>query len=317
MAHSGETVAGSFVHTLVLTDIATGWTECVALVVREGALVVEALVRLRDAMPFPLRGFDTDNGSEFVNELVLAYCANTGIEFTRSRPYRKNDQAWVEQKNDRRATPRRLQAPRRTRCGRRPCAPLRRFAALRELLPAILQTGGEEARGRAGYEAVLPAGAPVWAAPGVRGCPRGHRRTPARRRNQPRPPQLVDEIRGMQHCLAEFASGGAPHMAHPRDATLDGSWRFLATAWRDGEVRPTHRSEPKQRRSWRTRKDPFEASWPRVLASARVGARPNWEGAVRASSSGASERLCEWTASDPSTPAQGMAPRLRQGDSSS
>ena len=99
VAHGGESVAGSFAHTLVLTDIASGWTECVALAVREGSLVVEALARLRTTLPFPLRGFDTDNGSEFINEAVLAYCTAAGIEFTRSRPYRKNDQAWVEQKN--------------------------------------------------------------------------------------------------------------------------------------------------------------------------------------------------------------------------
>ena len=66
-----------------------------ALAVREGTLIVEALTRLRTTMPFPLRGFDTDNGSEFINEVVLAYCTESGIEFTRSRAYRKNDQAWV------------------------------------------------------------------------------------------------------------------------------------------------------------------------------------------------------------------------------
>ncbi len=74
VCHGGETAAGSFAHTLVLTDIASGWTECVALAVREGTLIVEALSQLRTTMPFPLRGFDTDNGSEFVNEAVLAYC---------------------------------------------------------------------------------------------------------------------------------------------------------------------------------------------------------------------------------------------------
>jgi hypothetical protein len=99
VSHGGENVAGSFAHTLVLTDIASGWTECVALAVREGSLIVEALTRLRTTMPFPLRGFDTDNGSEFINETVLAYCTEAKIEFTRARPYRKNDQAWVEQKN--------------------------------------------------------------------------------------------------------------------------------------------------------------------------------------------------------------------------
>ena len=57
VAHGGESVAGSFAHTLTLTDIASGWTECVALAVRDGSLVVEALERLRATMPFPLRGF--------------------------------------------------------------------------------------------------------------------------------------------------------------------------------------------------------------------------------------------------------------------
>jgi hypothetical protein len=99
VVHCGESMAGSFASTLVLTDIASGWTECNALLVREGSLIVDALKRLRVAMPFPLRGIDTDNGSEFINELLITFCTDNGIEFTRSRPYRKNDQAWVEQKN--------------------------------------------------------------------------------------------------------------------------------------------------------------------------------------------------------------------------
>ena len=63
----------------------------------DGALVA-ALEQMRTRMPFPLRGFDTDNGGEFMNETV-AYCREHGIPCTRSRPYHKNDQAWVEQKN--------------------------------------------------------------------------------------------------------------------------------------------------------------------------------------------------------------------------
>ena len=74
VSHGGESAAGSFVHTLTLTDVASGWTECVALVVRDGALVTAALEHLRTSMPFPLRGFDTDNGGEFMNETVAAYC---------------------------------------------------------------------------------------------------------------------------------------------------------------------------------------------------------------------------------------------------
>ena len=99
VAHCGSSMAGSFVWTLVLTDIASGWTECVPLLVRAAGVVVDAVDRLRGALPFPLRGIDTDNGSEFLNEVLIGFCKEHGIELTRSRPYRKNDQAWVEQKN--------------------------------------------------------------------------------------------------------------------------------------------------------------------------------------------------------------------------
>ena len=97
--HSGPVARGSFVQTLVLTDIATGWTECAPLLVREQRLLTEVLSELRKLLPFALLGLDTDNDSVFMNETVRDYCEKAGMEFTRCRPYRKNDQAWVEQKN--------------------------------------------------------------------------------------------------------------------------------------------------------------------------------------------------------------------------
>ena len=99
MAHCGSVNRGSYVHSLVLTDIATGWTEAAPIVVREGTLVVETLERIRTGLPFALRALDVDNGSEFVNDRLIEYCLSHGIELTRSRPYRKNDRAWIEQKN--------------------------------------------------------------------------------------------------------------------------------------------------------------------------------------------------------------------------
>jgi len=89
----------AFIYTLTLTDIASTWTECVPLLVRTGALVVETIDRLRGALPFRILGLDIDNGGEFLNETLVTYCVGHGIQLTRSRPYRKNDQAWVEQKN--------------------------------------------------------------------------------------------------------------------------------------------------------------------------------------------------------------------------
>ena len=99
VAHSGPSAAGSFVQTMVLTDVATGWTECVPLVARSGALVIEALAAAMVLFPFPLRGVDFDNDGLFMNEPVVTWCRQKGLEVTRSRAYRKNDQAWVEQKN--------------------------------------------------------------------------------------------------------------------------------------------------------------------------------------------------------------------------
>jgi transposase InsO family protein len=99
VAHCGESTRGSYIHSLVLTDIASGWTESAPLVVRERTLLVETLDRIRLGLPFPLRALDVDNGSEFINETMIEYCLRHGIELTRSRPYRKNDQAWIEQKN--------------------------------------------------------------------------------------------------------------------------------------------------------------------------------------------------------------------------
>lgn len=68
-------MAGSFVHTLSLTDVASGWTECVPLLVRESTLVIQAVEALRGVLPFLLRGLDADNGSEFVNDSLVRYCA--------------------------------------------------------------------------------------------------------------------------------------------------------------------------------------------------------------------------------------------------
>ncbi|WP_234842846.1 integrase catalytic domain-containing protein [Sinorhizobium meliloti] len=99
VAHSGTSSSGSFAQTMVLTDIATGWTECVPVRTRESVLVIAAIKFATSLFPFPLLGVDFDNDSAFMNELVVSWCRSQGLEVTRSRAYRKNDQAWVEQKN--------------------------------------------------------------------------------------------------------------------------------------------------------------------------------------------------------------------------
>jgi hypothetical protein len=99
VAHCGNYTGGAFLHTLVLTDVATGWTEFEALLVRGQETVLQALHQIQACIPFSLLGLDTDNGSEFINYALLYYCQEEKITFTRCRPYKKNDQCFVEQKN--------------------------------------------------------------------------------------------------------------------------------------------------------------------------------------------------------------------------
>lgn len=99
VAHCGTSAHGAYLYSLVLTDVATGWTECLALRFRSEEAVLHSLNLVRSLLPFPMLGFDTDNGSEFLNNGVIAYCGREKITFTRGRAYKKNDQCFVEQKN--------------------------------------------------------------------------------------------------------------------------------------------------------------------------------------------------------------------------
>jgi hypothetical protein len=99
VAHCGNTTEGQYLNTLTSTDLCTGWVALDALQHRSQHAVREAIQRMRQRLPFPLLGIDSDNGSEFINDLLYRYCLAEQITFTRSRPYQKNDQAHVEQKN--------------------------------------------------------------------------------------------------------------------------------------------------------------------------------------------------------------------------
>jgi integrase-like protein len=99
VAHCGTHADGSYLYTLTLTDIATGWTECLPLLNRSQESVVAALKRTQQLLPFPLLGIDTDNGAEFITMELLAFCEQEHITFTRGRPRKSNDQCYVEQKN--------------------------------------------------------------------------------------------------------------------------------------------------------------------------------------------------------------------------
>lgn len=99
VAHCGCSTEGTYLNTLVLTDIATGWVECLPLLFRSQNTVIAGINSARGVLPLPMLGLDTDNGSEFLNAELLAYCKREQITFTRGRAYKKNDQCFVEQKN--------------------------------------------------------------------------------------------------------------------------------------------------------------------------------------------------------------------------
>ena len=261
VAHSGPVASGAFIQTLVLTDIATGWTECAPLLVREQTLLVGVLREVRARMPFPLLGFDSDNDSVFINETVRDYCLAEGIVFTRCRPYRKNDQAHVEQKNG--ALVRRIVGYRR----------FEGMAAAREL-------AGLYARTRLFVNAFQPSfklaekerdGARLrkrYHAPATP-CDRllADRRTSeeVRRRIEAvradlDPVQLLAEIRCGQQALVAIADGTIALPADTPAAPIPVA-DFLAglrTAWQMGEVRPTAQPKLKPKRR-RRRPDPLVA----------------------------------------------------------
>ena len=217
-------------------------------------------------LPFPLRGIDTDNGSEFLNESLMKFCNDHHIEFTRSRPFRKNDQAWVEQKNG--AVVRRLVGYGRLE-GVAAGEALARLYSASRLFVNVFQPSfklAEKTRiGARVHKRYHPPETP---------CARllASDAIPAKMKDRLRalpgtldPLGLLNEIRTVQHHLAALAAGATGHPMPQHDAELDRFLRSLTHAWRAGEVRPTHKTRPKPPRHWRTRQDPFETTWSRVV----------------------------------------------------
>lgn len=99
VGHEGGNASGDFCHTLDVTDVYSGWTETRAIRNKARVWVVEALEVIAGRLPFALKGIDSDNGSEFINEHLLSYCQQRQLTFTRTRSGRKNDNCYVEQKN--------------------------------------------------------------------------------------------------------------------------------------------------------------------------------------------------------------------------
>jgi hypothetical protein len=99
VAHCGEVLAGEFIYSLDMVEIASGWSEQAAVMGKGERGIIKAIESVKHGLPFTLKGLDSDTGSEFVNWHMVKWCKGQGLFFTRSRPYYKNDNAYVEQKN--------------------------------------------------------------------------------------------------------------------------------------------------------------------------------------------------------------------------
>jgi hypothetical protein len=99
VSHSGECASGTFTYTLSLTDIASTWVETRSVLGKGEVGILEAFRQMQASLPFPVLSIDSDNGGEFINNRLYEYCQREGIGFTRSRPYKKDDNAHIEQKN--------------------------------------------------------------------------------------------------------------------------------------------------------------------------------------------------------------------------
>jgi hypothetical protein len=260
VAHCGGSMAGSFVHTFTLTDIASGWTEGLPLLVREQGLVTEALDAFRARLPVALRGLDTDNDSVFMNEILLEYCERHGIELTRSRAYRKNDQAWVEQKNG--SVVRRLVGYDRF-AGVAAAQVLARLFEVARLYVNFFQPSFKlRDKTRDGAKVTRRYFKPATPCERLLAHPAVSEQTKERLRRlrvDLDPVELLKKLREAQAELARLTFAGSREVS--ADPSLESFLAQLPELWRRGECRPTHRQRPPRVRAWRTRADPFEAVW--------------------------------------------------------
>jgi hypothetical protein len=263
----GGKVDSDLVHTLVMTDIATGWTECLAMPFRSGAFVLEYIEQVSRALPFPLRGLDCDNDTAFMNETVFDFCKATGIELTRSRPYKKNDQAWVEQKNG--AIVRRLVGYGRLQGlgATETLASLYQFSRLYiNFFQPSFKLKSKTRHGAKVTKHYEPPLTPLERVLRSASVPEATKRKLRARFRALDPLDLLCRMREAQQHVAKCSECGNPPVGTrtPDRGALAEFLVSLGTAWQDGEVRPTHQRKAGVPHTWRSRQDPFEHTWPTI-----------------------------------------------------
>jgi hypothetical protein len=247
----------------VLTDIASGWTVAAPMLVREQSVVTVTIEEIRRALPFPLLGLDVDNDSAFINETVLEYCRQRTIELTRSRAYKKNDQAWIEQKNG--SVVRRMVGYGRLEGKAAISAVAELHEAARLYVNFFLPSFKLQAKERNGARVTRKYDKPATPYERLLGNPRvtdNHKQQLRQTFGTLDPILLMSGIREAQCKIADLETGVSSVPPTDADQKLQQFVRNLGTAWKSGEIRATHRKQAKEPRYWRTRADPFESVWP-------------------------------------------------------
>lgn len=262
--HCGSTSSGVFIHSLVGTDVCSGWVEAVPLLAREQTLAAEGLDVMCGSFPVPVIGINSDNDGAFMNDTLIDYCERRSLTFTRSRPYRKNDQAWVEQKNG--AVIRRFVGYDRfsgvvaAQLFAKLYRALRLYVNFFQPSFKLLEKTREGAKVTRRYSKPMTPADRLLEHPVVsdedKEALRAHRAVLD-------PIMLLHRIRETQAALAALSAPG--NNSGPKGKDLDEFLAQLTRLWQKGEVRPTHRKAIDVPRYWRTRPDPFEDVWPEVL----------------------------------------------------
>ena len=258
-------MAGSFIHTLITTDVSSGWTEFIHLLAREQSLVVEGLDAIFQHIPFPVLGIDSDNDSAFINDTLLTFCQKHNVEVTRSRAYHKNDQAWIEQKNG--AVIRRMVGHERFSGIVAGQALAHLYQAARLYVNYFQPSFKLRKKMRNGAKVKRTYDPPATPCDRLLRHPAVDDQIKEKlrvQRKQLDPVELLHRIREGQSALAALASTDSSPQGLGRES-LDQFLAQLPRLWQAGEVRPTHRTKSTKPRHWRTRKDPFEAVWYDVL----------------------------------------------------
>lgn len=263
VVHCGGLAAGEKIHSLVQTDVFSGWTEAVPLLAREQSLVVEGLLVLAQQFPIPIRGINSDNDSAFINDTLIAYCREQKIEFTRARPYKSNDQGWIEQKNG--AVIRRFVGQERF-SGLVAGQTLAKLYQSARLYVNYFQPSFKLlSKHRDGSKLKRIFRRPETPCDRLLADSRISEETRSSLQTIKAQLDPIELLYRIRECQSALASLSGVSTEGPASKNLEQFLAELPRLWEAGEVRPTHRQQTPGVRDYRTRLDPFDSVWTKVL----------------------------------------------------